>query len=218
MQESLAPRSRTKATNFDLFTNHIISRLQTDGYKLKNIYEEIREMGFNGKLSQACNNINMLKEEYMISTSGFTQIQYPRISYIKPLSSRKLACYIGASISDIIDPRERYYMQTILKNIAELRIVRKLVQIFKTMIARGKGNIKRWIEFVIKSKHKLAGLKTFARGLLRDLKAVENGINMRWSNGAVEGHVNRIKSIKRQMYGRASFELLRKKVILSLSG
>jgi len=67
-------------------------------------------------------------------------------------------------------------------------------------------------------KYKLAGLKTFARGLSRDIEAVENGINMQWSNGAVEGHVNRIKSIKRQMYGRASFELLRKKVILSRSG
>ena len=86
------------------------------------------------------------------------------------------------------------------------------------MIARGKGNIKRWIEFVIRSKHKMIGLKSFAKGLLRDLEAVNNGINMHWSNGAVEGHVNRIKSIKRQMYGRASFELLRKKVILSLSG
>ena len=41
---------------------------------------------------------------------------------------------------------------------------------------------------------------------------------LRCSNGAVEGHVNRIKSIKRQMYGRASFEVLRKKVILSQSG
>jgi len=58
----------------------------------------------------------------------------------------------------------------------------------------------------------------FAGGLLRDITAVENGINMRWSNGAVEGPVNRLKSIKRQMYGRASFELLRKKVILSQSG
>ena len=53
---------------------------------------------------------------------------------------------------------------------------------------------------------------------LRDIDAVENGINMRWSNEAIEGHVNRIKSIKRQMYGRASFELLQKKVILSQSG
>jgi len=129
-----------------------------------------------------------------------------------------LASYIGTSLTDIIDPKERFYMQRILNNITELRIVRKLVQIFKTMIARGKGNIRRWIEFVIRSKRKLAGLKTFARGLLKDIGAVENGISMPWSNGAVEGHVNRIKSIKRQMYGRASFELLRKKVILSQTG
>ena len=68
------------------------------------------------------------------------------------------------------------------------------------------------------STYKLAGLKSFARGLMADLVAVENGIKMSWSNGAVEGHVNRIKSIKRQMYGRASFELLRRKVILSRAG
>ena len=64
----------------------------------------------------------------------------------------------------------------------------------------------------------MPGLINFAKGLLRDIKAVKNGINMSWSNGAVEGHVNRIKSIKRQMYGRASFDLLRKKVILSQTG
>ncbi len=89
---------------------------------------------------------------------------------------------------------------------------------FKTMMVRGRGNIRRWIDFVKRSKHKLAGLKTFARGLLRDIDAVENGIKMSWSNGAVKGHVNRIKSIKRQMYGRAGFDLLRQKVILSQSG
>lgn len=100
----------------------------------------------------------------------------------------------------------------------ELKMVRKLVQIFRSMLARRKGNNKRWIEFVIRSKRKLAGLKTFARGMLRDISAVENGINMLYSKRAVEGHVNRIKSIKRQMYGRASFELLRKKVILSQTG
>ena len=91
-----------------------------------------------------------------------------------------------------------------MDNITELRIVLKLVQIFKTMLSRGSGNIKRWIDFVIRSKYTLAGLKAFARVLLRGIKAVENGIKMGWSNGVVEGHVNRLKSIKRQMYGRIS--------------
>lgn len=45
----------------------------------------------------------------------------------------------------------------------------------------------------------MPGLINLANGLLRNIKAVKNGINLSWSNGPVEGHV---KSIKRQMYGR----------------
>jgi transposase len=109
-------------------------------------------------------------------------------------------------------------MKILIDNVPELQIVRRLVLIFRTMLKRRSGNIKRWIGFIKRSKRKLYGLKTFANGLLFDIKAVENGIRLPWSNGAVEGHVNRIKSIKRQMYGRAGFELLRRKVILSQTG
>jgi len=217
-QESLAPKAHPKSTNIELFTSHIVSRLNTNGYKVKEIIEEIRELGFNGSQTQAYHNINVIKENHDINVPGFAQVQHSRIPYIKPLSSRKLAKYIGYRLTEISDHYERYYLQTLLDNITELRIVRKLVQVFKAMLSRGRGNIKRWIDFILRSKRKLSGLKTFARGILRDIEAVENGINMSWSNGAVEGHVNRIKSIKRQMYGRASFELLRKKVILSQTG
>ena len=61
-------------------------------------------------------------------------------------------------------------------------------------------------------------LKTFVRGLRSDIDAVRNAIITNWSNGQVEGQVNRLKSIKRQMYGRAGFELLRRKVVLSTVG
>jgi len=218
VQESLSPRSHPKSTNIELFTNHIVTRLNVRGYKLKDIFEEICELGFNGSRSQAYHNINVMKKNYEINTPGFLQFQSTKIQYIKPLSTRKLTKYIGSHFTDISDSQERDYMEILLKNVPELRIVRKLVQIFKTMLVRGFGNIRRWIDFVKSSKYKLSGLKTFARGLLRDIKAVENGIRMPWSNGAVEGHVNRIKNIKRQMYGRASFDLLRKKVILSKTG
>lgn len=63
-------------------------------------------------------------------------------------------------------------METLLDNMLEFRIVRKLAQIFKTMLKRGSGNIQRWIDFIKRLKRKLAGLKTFANGLLQDLKAV----------------------------------------------
>jgi hypothetical protein len=51
------------------------------------------------------------------------------------------------------------------------------------MLARGCGNIRRWVDFVKHLKYKFARLKTFARGLLRDIEAVENGTNMGLSNG-----------------------------------
>jgi transposase len=56
-------------------------------------------------------------------------------------------------------------------------------------------------------------LAQFARTLARDLEAVQLAITTPWSNGPLEGHINRLKVIKRQMYGRAGFELLRARVL-----
>ncbi|MEI7422241.1 MAG: ISL3 family transposase [Prolixibacteraceae bacterium] len=218
IQETLSPRIHPKSVNVALFSGHILSRLNMEGYKKIDIFEEILGLGYNGGRTQAFDYINKLKLEYGITTLDNIELQQKIIPYVKPLDSRKLAKYIGGSISDIEDPDERSCMKTLIANLPELQIVRKLVQIFRTMIKRGCGNITRWIDFVKKSKRKFSGLKSFAYGLSRDIKAVENGIRLPWSNGTVEGHVNRIKSIKRQMYGRASFELLRRKVILSQNG
>jgi transposase len=51
-------------------------------------------------------------------------------------------------------------------------------------------------------------MRGFAGFLRQDLDAVTAGLNLRWSSGVVEGHVNRVKSLKRAMYGRASFRPL----------
>jgi transposase len=57
-------------------------------------------------------------------------------------------------------------------------------------------------------------LHSFANGIRRDQQAVTAGLALPYSSAAMEGNVNKIKMIKRQMYGRASFPLLRKRVIL----
>ena len=56
-------------------------------------------------------------------------------------------------------------------------------------------------------------MASFAKGIKQDLAAVEAAIETQWSNGQVEGQVNRLKTIKRAMYGRANFDLLRAKVL-----
>src|SRR5215467_12209655 len=61
----------------------------------------------------------------------------------------------------------------------------------------------------------LPGLSSFAKGLEQDLDAVTQGLTTRWNSGRVEGRVNHIKMIKRQMFGRAGLPLLRKRVLLT---
>ncbi|MDH6709090.1 transposase [Kitasatospora sp. MAA19] len=65
----------------------------------------------------------------------------------------------------------------------------------------------------IESDHK--SLVSFVNGIGSDLGAVVAGLSLPFSSGAVEGQVNRIKMLKRQMFGRAGLDLLRKRVLLA---
>src|SRR5262249_25408964 len=76
------------------------------------------------------------------------------------------------------------------------------------------GNVARlqpWLERVAQSH--LPELDSFAYGLQRDRAAVEAAFQLPWSSGQLEGQLNRLKTLKRQMYGRASFALLRRRVL-----
>jgi len=59
----------------------------------------------------------------------------------------------------------------------------------------------------------LPEMREFARVLERDRAAVENALRYEWSNGVTEGHINKLKLLKRSMYGRANFDLLRRRVL-----
>ena len=71
-------------------------------------------------------------------------------------------------------------------------------------------------EWLIKSgKLDIDEINTYILGLKNDLDAVKNGIYYKYNNGLAEGSVNKIKLIKRIMYGRNSFQLLKAKVLLN---
>lgn len=66
-------------------------------------------------------------------------------------------------------------------------------------------------------KVRCARTNKYARGFLSDFEATKNALTLPWSNGQVEGQIDKLKTIKRQMYGRASFALLRKRLLLNIS-
>jgi len=59
-------------------------------------------------------------------------------------------------------------------------------------------------------------LVNFAQGLIYDYDAVKSGMTLSWNNGPVEGQINRLKMLKRQMYGRASLELLTRRFLWAI--
>lgn len=69
----------------------------------------------------------------------------------------------------------------------------------------------KWLEKAESSA--IRAITGFATKLKDDLDAVRNGVTYQWSNGQVEGQVNRLKMLKRQMYGRASHKLLKKRFL-----
>lgn len=63
-------------------------------------------------------------------------------------------------------------------------------------------------------KTSIASLKTFILGIMRDFQAVRNTIKLDITNGITEGYVNKLKTIKRNMYGKAGIELLKNKIVM----
>ena len=105
---------------------------------------------------------------------------------------------------------------------AELALIRQaspsaetaycLAQAFMQMIRERAGHqLDAWL-IAAEASH-LPELKSFARGIQQDKKAVFAGLTLPWSNGTLEGHVNRLKLIKRSMYDRAKLHLLRQRVL-----
>lgn len=101
----------------------------------------------------------------------------------------------------------------ILMRDAELAELRQAAHEFMPMVRSGLDE--EWASWLQNScASAVKELRTFAEGLKKDGTAVYEAIRQSWSNGPTEGHVNRLKFLKRQMYGRASFELLRWRVLL----
>lgn len=92
------------------------------------------------------------------------------------------------------------------------KVVWDLINSFRSMVkGKNSGMLKDWIDKVRQTN--IRELGSFVNGIERDYDAVINAIDLQYSNGLAEGSVNKIKVIKRVMYGRCNFETLRSKII-----
>jgi transposase len=113
-----------------------------------------------------------------------------------------------------LEPDERGFVEVLGQRCPEAARAGELARGFLAIVRqRDHHALEPWVGQAERSE--LPELRGFAVGLRRDWGAVSAGLELPWSNGQTEGQVNKLKLLKRQMYGRASFELLRRRCLLA---
>jgi transposase len=126
----------------------------------------------------------------------------------QPPTARKAARLL-MSEPDKLDEGDRRFVTALLELSPPIARAVELSKAFSTMIRNSLADqLDGWI-----SAAENGGFKGFARSLRQDHDAVHAALTLSWSTGPVEGQINRLKAIKRSMYGRAGFDLLRHRVL-----
>jgi len=130
---------------------------------------------------------------------------------LHPPSSRQMV-WLFLRQPKQLSPEEKAQLERMCQTSREIAVAYQAGQAFLQMVReRQPDALLPWLEAV--QKDGPAALQGFVRGLRRDYAAVKAALTVEWSNGQTEGQVNRLKLLKRQMYGRANFDLLRLRVL-----
>jgi hypothetical protein len=165
------------------------------------LHAELKERGYKGSYGTVRDYVLPFRE------AGAAPPAVPG-----PPKARDLARWITAD-PDNLDDDEKAELAKAAERCPDLdALARHVTEFAKILTGRHGDRLDDWITAVAADDQ--PDLHSFVRGIKRDYDAVLNGLTMPWSSGVVEGNVNRTKMIKRQMYGRAAFPLLRKRVLL----
>jgi transposase len=173
------------------------------------LWREIREMGFAYSVTNVSRFLAHLRREgkppHPVGKQG-TALTSPQ----GPTARR--AAFLCIARRDDLEDDDAAYLERLRAEDAVIEQAYQLVQDFVEMLRDRQGErLDDWIEHAKDSG--IDDLCRFAIGLRGDQAAVREGLTLEWSNGQVEGQVNRLKLLKRSMYGRANFDLLRQRVL-----
>lgn len=211
MESPLLPLRRSgRRQLMDPFKPYIIERWNNGCHNASQLYREIQAQGYPGKKTVVRDYARQLRQASglppRVRTGSANEVQQDP-SKRRP-TLRKMAHLIGCP-EDKLDESEKEFILRVSCVGAQIEKVVGLTQEFGTIIRQRKAEVlDDWLE---RAEDSL--LNGFVAGLRQDHDAVRAALTLPWSNGPTEGHVNRLKCIKRQMYGRAKLDLLRQRVL-----
>jgi transposase len=202
--EELLVTHRTRSHKLDRFKSHMHQRWNAGVTEASVLHTELVELGWTGSLRSV--------QRYLQRFRDPDRKARPAPPAPVKATPRRVTSWIMTN-PEHLSSDDQVRLKQILARCPQLEATAGHVAAFAAMMSQrtGKDQLPIWLDAV--TADDLPALHSLVAGLRRDLDAVTNGLSLDYSSGQVEGNVNRIKMIKRQMFGRAKFDLLRKRVL-----
>jgi len=212
-----ARRRRRRPSLMDPYERYVLLWWQEGNRTGSQLYRELTSRGYKGSPKAMYNYLATLRTSQVRSSpsspsksQGRKRVPPPPV----PLEnfSAQRATWLFVCQPEKLDERQQAELALIRQASPNAESAYRLAQAFMQMIREQTGEqLDTWLSSA-EASH-LPELESFARGIHHDKAAVQAGLMLPWSTGPVEGHVNRLKLIKRSMYGRAKLPLLRARVL-----
>ena len=191
-------------SQLDEFDAYLRERWSSGCHSAGQLYRELSEKGYTGSDVTVRRHVQLWREKDVTTLP----LAPKKIAVPGPRSCVWLLLKKGEKLTE----EERLVRQTVLDASPVIGQGLELVESFRDAIGgRSEEKLDAWMDAATKSQ--ISEFENFVMVLRRDEAAVRAAASSEWSNGQTEGQVNRLKMLKRQMYGRANFDLLRARVL-----
>ena len=198
-----AKKRRKKPSSFDLFAPYVLKRWQEGERNGLVLWREIQQQGYTGSERTVYRHIETLKQESVQASLNPNRLH---------TFTASTAIWLFVRDPKSLDEIEQEDLATFCQASLTLKRTYELVQDFMQMVQKREGHrLDAWLERIASSE--LTELQSFAAGVEKDKAAVKAGLTWPINNAQVEGQVTKLKLLKRTMYGKAGFPLLRQRVL-----
>ena len=188
------------------FAEYLEERWNSGCHHATWLFQEIRARGYRGSRQMVGSFVAAWR------STGSRPLTKKEPQRIAP----KHAAILTACAPDKLVPDQQVRLDRLAAQGPDILSLRRIAWSFREVLAEKNGSaLMRWIQTT--KGCRFGPLVRFAYGLQKDLAAVTAAVETSWSNGQVEGQINRLKAIKRQMYGRAGFAYLRARICPALT-
>src|SRR5258708_1616072 len=209
-----AHRKRQRARLIDPYKTYLLKRWHQGCHQGAQLERELRAKGYKGSQHGVYRYLETLKAS--IPAPSKHKKASKLASSIQPnalltLSASQATWLFFRKLEDL-KPEEQEPLRQLRQASPDLEVTYQLVEEFLHMVRERTGErLDSWLKKVDASH--LQAFQTFVTGVQKDKEAALAGLTLPWSNGPLEGNINRLKLIKRSMYGRAEFDRLKLRVL-----